>query len=296
MFPYLHPPAPCSDPDLFGVCRTTGQWVCATDPAADPVCNAPVVLPGTEICNGQDDDCDGKVDEPCPTPTDTEEGLDDSCVQDAWVMLPVTGTYIYAYEAVRPDAGTRIFDTFAAPANEWSAGKSAARACSRDGVDDGALPWTGLTYDAASDACAAAGARLCTEAEWQEACENPSCVWSYAEPAIDCTVYDADVCNGNDYDPDPAYGDQDWIMPTGWMADCNRTHGAAQVFDMSGNVKEWARTRGVDSQGNPINPVRGGAMDSTNIGISCTFAFAVGNDEYYFDNTGFRCCWGTPPP
>ena len=44
-----------------GVCQQTGVVVCA--PGGGVTCTAPPGVPGTETCNGLDDDCDGTVDE-----------------------------------------------------------------------------------------------------------------------------------------------------------------------------------------------------------------------------------------
>ncbi len=295
MYSYLG--AACSEGQ--GGCRGDGIWQCVPgNPSASPECTAVEGSPQPEICNAVDDDCDGKVDEPCPDPTATEEGPGDSCVQDAWVQM-AGGYYIYAYEAVRPDAGSRVFDDDAATDVEsWSAGKSAARACSRAGWDDGALPWTNVTYEQAQTACLNAGARLCTAAEWTDTCELPDCYWCFADgmgaPAIDCQVYETDVCNGNDYDADPvAPGDQDMILPTGWLQYCYRDHsatgGSGQAYDMSGNVKEW-----VEGALSPVlNPLRGGALDNTDRGISCSFDFVQVGPQYFYTNAGFRCCWGS---
>lgn len=45
-----------------GACEASGTWVCASD-GKRAVCAATAGEPKTEICNGIDDDCDGKVDE-----------------------------------------------------------------------------------------------------------------------------------------------------------------------------------------------------------------------------------------
>jgi MYXO-CTERM domain-containing protein len=50
-----------------GVCQTQGQIVC-TDNGQGTECNAVVVSPGEEVCNGLDDDCDGDTDEELGAP------------------------------------------------------------------------------------------------------------------------------------------------------------------------------------------------------------------------------------
>ena len=45
-----------------GACESPGQLICAADGAAT-ACDAAVILPGVELCNAEDDDCDGDTDE-----------------------------------------------------------------------------------------------------------------------------------------------------------------------------------------------------------------------------------------
>ncbi|MBN2361175.1 MAG: VWA domain-containing protein [Deltaproteobacteria bacterium] len=54
--------ATACDNGQLGVCRATGVYVCAPD-GLGVLCTAPHVTPGTEICNGLDDDCDEDIDE-----------------------------------------------------------------------------------------------------------------------------------------------------------------------------------------------------------------------------------------
>ncbi|MBU52524.1 MAG: hypothetical protein CL920_27835 [Deltaproteobacteria bacterium] len=55
---------PCSEG--VGECARTGTYDCAPGGQAT-VCNANPAPPMTELCNGKDDDCDGRVDEDFPT-------------------------------------------------------------------------------------------------------------------------------------------------------------------------------------------------------------------------------------
>jgi hypothetical protein len=45
-----------------GACRSQGRWHCSED-GKSSTCDAPVVKPQAETCNGIDDDCDGETDE-----------------------------------------------------------------------------------------------------------------------------------------------------------------------------------------------------------------------------------------
>jgi hypothetical protein len=248
-----------------GACETTGVVEC--NAAMDGVvCNAPAPPPGSaETCNGLDDDCDGALDEGAP---------------DDWVEFTTsTGArrWIYRYEASRPDA------------TATDQGELAHRPCSAPGR----LPWTNVRQPEAEMLCASIGARLCTESEWQRACETDagtSCGWSYA---TSCTSYQADTCNGNDHDPDTSTpGDQDALLPTGSRSACYADWGGAsgRVFDLSGNVSEWTQERTAG-----VNPLRGGSYSTPADGTRCDFDFFVADDSFQFANVGFRCCRSTAP-
>ena len=204
--------------------RPETAW-CAT--RATPAAGA------AEVCNGLDDDCDGTIDDGAP---------------DAWVQINAGRRWVYQYEASRPDA------TGASP------GSMSHRPCSAAGR----LPWTSVTHPQAEAPCAAVGARLCSEAEWQSVCRSSSgsCTWSYRTT---CTTYNGNRCNGNDFDFDSGTaGDQDGLLAGGSRSDCRASWPAGGVFDISGNVKEWTLER---SSG--VNPLRGGSYNNTACGISC---------------------------
>ena len=65
--------------------------------------------------------------------------------------------------------------------------------------------------------------------------------------------------------------------------------GSDRIYDLTGNAKEWTVARSLGK-----NPVRGGAFDNVLPGATCTFDFAVFDDDFRFGNTGFRCCSNTP--
>lgn len=252
--------ASCDD-GLLGVCRTAGLLACDTA-GTGLTCNTsgapPAQPPSNERCNGKDDDCDGTTDENPPI------GAIDTMVQ-------VGSFKIDAYEASRPDASA------IAP------GVISTRACSNPLT----MPWSTVTKDQAAGACAAAGKRLCTSAEWETACVGAS---SFAYPYGD--IYQPNACNGNDYDANCTLPDEDALLPTGSsygcptkpaQSSCRSSFGA---FDMSGNVKEWTAT----ATNATAFKVRGGAYDSPPGGLACRFDFVSMEPSFAFPNLGFRCC------
>ena len=63
--------------------------------------------------------------------------------------------------------------------------------------------------------------------------------------------------------------------------------GGGVIYDLSGNVKEWTRTE----RGSPdVHAIRGGSYNNVEDGRRCDFDFTVGDDNFAFLNTGFRCC------
>ncbi|MBW2732219.1 MAG: SUMF1/EgtB/PvdO family nonheme iron enzyme [Deltaproteobacteria bacterium] len=253
-------------PNVLGICRTLGVYSC--NDAADGVTCKTIregQQPQDERCNDLDDDCDGEVDE--VSDGDGFLGVKDEMVH---VQNTVGGTsydfYIYAYEASRPDALIA------------SAGASSARACSRDAV----LPWNNVTFTEAGAACASAGKRLCTAAEWQVACQGGTeADYPYGAD------YVAQACNG----VDNAEGGP---LATGSLVSCEG--GQSGLFDMSGNVREWTNdqrgsTTGVDPK--RIFVVRGGAYHTPALGLSCAFELSQALENVSLPAIGFRCCADT---
>ncbi|MCA9675938.1 MAG: SUMF1/EgtB/PvdO family nonheme iron enzyme [Kofleriaceae bacterium] len=249
----------CADTGI-GVCRGTGNYVCDPADTSALVCDitSPGLAPSAEVCDNDDDDCDGTIDEDAP---------DDMVAVDGGTF------YIYTYEASRPDATDTLF------------GSAGHRACST--ADR--MPWRNVSQVEAAAACAAAGKRLCTEAEWQLACAGPTgLLYPYGD------TYQPTACNGRDVDLDCVAPDEDRVAATGTAYGCPAPGSSACVspvgaFDLSGNLKEWTST--------PVGSafrVKGGAFDNIPQGLTCSFSFTAFGGDTALPNLGFRCCSDTP--
>jgi hypothetical protein len=260
----------------IGICQGTGTYVCESGVLT---CDAVENPPGTETCNGLDDDCDGDVDD---------------FASDAFGVIGAVnagGVWVFQHEASRPDAascdpGTATYD---------AGGNVTSVACSKAGVQ----PWTSVSWTVARDACRNLGGSwdLCTAAEWETICQSSSStVYPYGD------AYEADTCNGNDHDTDCPCdttcqgGDNDEILDTGTLSGCCADWGGNCVHDMSGNVKEWTGTsRLVDTDGDTspdtnYYEVRGGSSNQPPAGLTCDFDFTIAAPDFIFFNLGFRCC------
>ncbi len=158
----------------------------------------------------------------------------------------------------------------------------------------GAVPQAYVSGDVAAAACAAAGKRLCTSAEWVRACEGPrGTTYPYGD------AYAAGACNeGREAHPVvELFGDSaDWSMrqmndprlnqlpgtvdPAGANPGCVSAEG---VFDLHGNLHEWVS--------DPEGTFRGGFyVDATINGDGCRYRTTAHGRSYHDYSTGFRCC------
>ncbi len=263
-------PRECST-DL-GVC-SKGILRCidnVPDDCVDPMTMEDVVEPGDlpEVCNGEDDDCNGVADNAPNTPMIAGSICPDRC--PFGMVLVNNGQRAWCvdrFEASRPDAG---FD---------SPGVDNSRAVSRPGV----IPWTNLTLTEARDACRGpagimfAARRLCKLDELQFACGGANRdLYPYGD------TFTAQTCNGvaaglgrlAPTGPTETIGDQDF-------AACVSTRGEATLYDLSGNAAEFALD-------NNLGKIFGGSFISEANALTCQAAI---DGQGPAADVGFRCCF-----
>ncbi|HJL01643.1 MAG TPA: SUMF1/EgtB/PvdO family nonheme iron enzyme [Polyangiaceae bacterium LLY-WYZ-15_(1-7)] len=157
-----------------------------------------------------------------------------------------------------------------------------------------AVPQGYITGRQAAAACAEAGKRLCTDAEWLRACRGASeRVFPYGD------ARDPGVCNdARAMHPAVEYfgTSADWIWsmlghpcinqlpaslaPTGDHPGCVSEDGA---YDMVGNLHEWTA--------DPDGTFRGGFYaDTERNGPGCLYRTTAHSTGHWDYSTGFRCC------
>jgi sulfatase modifying factor 1 len=203
------------------------------------------------------------------------------------IQIPVTAPFcIDRYEAAL---------VLATDGSPWSPyfnpGTTAVRAVSIAG----AIPQAYVSSVQAAAACAAAGKRLCTDAEWLRACRGaPSTTYPYGDTRQPGVCNDARATNPvveyfGSSDPSVfAMGGHPCIdqlpsslAPTGGRAGCVTTDGA---FDMMGNLNEWTA--------DPAGTFRGGDYVNTMInGEGCLYLTTAHDTSFWDYSTGFRCCF-----
>jgi formylglycine-generating enzyme len=166
-------------------------------------------------------------------------------------------------------------------------------AVSRPGV----VPQAYLSYFLASEACANAGKRLCTEAEWQRACRganNSQFPYGSAYVPARCNVFrlyhPAYVLHGN-----ASFGHTDprlnlvverasdpLLRLTGQTPSCASRWGDDAIYDMVGNLDEWIDA-GPDS-------VFVGGFYARSTKQGCDSRISSHAPSYYDYSLGTRCC------
>lgn len=196
-------------------------------------CRPAAVAQIDEICNGLDDNCDGRIDNGATARPDGSSAECGTCAFNmvrSTQILDISGalrpTCFDRYEASRPDATAD------------GEGDVGLYSVSRAGV----LPWTGISRADAAAACsgAAYNANFTGEAV-QSKTLCPYFVWPQFCGGLSSTQID--YIYGNTFQEGTCVDGRDGTntpQPSASRDGCSRTLGATkQYFDTTGNVWEW---------------------------------------------------------
>ena len=206
-------------------------------------------------------------------------------------MTPVDTFCVDRWEAALVEdaaGGTVGFSPYRTPIDE------PVRAVSAPGL----VPQGYVSATIAGDACAAAGKRLCSNTEWQRACQGAAATtYPYGDVRQPGVCNDARACHPavqyfESADPvvftmlDHPCLDQlpGGLDATGANPGCVSADGA---FDLMGNLHEWTD--------DPAGTMRGGFfVDTTLNGNGCLYVTTAHDVAYADYSTGFRCCADAP--
>jgi len=162
----------------------------------------------------------------------------------------------------------------------------------------GRMPQAYISRNEAAIACANAGKRLCTDAEWVGACKGKKpTTWPYGKEHVPGRCNDRGVSSFNMYFgdgspvPQSAYtyehlNDERLNKPKGTCAPAGRfkkCRNSYRVYDMVGNLHEWTSS--------PSGTFRGGYyLDVHQHGDGCDYKTTAHSPKYHDYSTGFRCC------
>jgi formylglycine-generating enzyme required for sulfatase activity len=167
--------------------------------------------------------------------------------------------------------------------------------------EKGALPRTLVSWQSARGLCASVGKRLCTEEEFNFACEGEEMrpyVYGFARDATRCNFdkpyrrrtfkfTEWDSCAGNPACR-AAYDAIDQRTPAGSMETCKSPEG---IYDLNGNANEWVIIP--DAKSPHRSGLKGGWWGPVRDRCRPTVTFHDEGDFGY--EVGFRCCQDAAP-
>lgn len=157
----------------------------------------------------------------------------------------------------------------------------------------GAIPEVMMTYVEAQASCKKLGKRMCTEFEWELACEGASTSpfpygWSQEKSACinDKPYRPIDEKKITSNDPDVRRRETDRLFQAEPSGSRERCKSAAGIFDLVGNVEEWVTTSRVEWP--HASSLKGGYWSKPWSGCRGTNESHAPNFRFY--QIGFRCC------
>ena len=297
--PDAPPAAPDARPDAFvpqpdaavscrfndgreGICITTTECSAMGKESEAGHCPGPTNVQCCAARTQSAELCEA-TDRPQPNDGLTEEPGTDGCPAGMLAIHGTTSFCIDRFEAalveLRADGSSAPWSPYFNPGTTRVAARSLR----------GAVPQGYITGAQAKRACAEAGKRLCTDAEWQRACAGPeNTTYPYG------ATLEAGLCN-DARARHPAvelFGEvtnltspcinqlDDGLEATGSFTGCVTAEGA---FDMMGNLHEWTA--------DPNGTFRGGFyVDTYRNGPGCRYVTTAHDTGHHDYSTGFRCC------
>lgn len=142
--------------------------------------------------------------------------------------------------------------------------------------EEGAIPLSNVSRDAAVALCAERSKRLCSELEWERACKGPqNRRYEYGDS------YRAERCGT---------GAQPMMRPTGIRVACRSDYG---VRDLHGGAFEWTSSPWGRGSTSGLAALRGGNGLQGDVMGRCANA-VPGRPDQGGGAIGFRCCAGEP--